>query len=101
MKVLLFLICVCTVGYTWKMIAKSDLSTVILTPGYSTSLAIFHNSYQARLLGNGTFWIWTNEGNQSPIGRTITFQTLFYVNCNGPITLNITADQSFIAYLDG
>ena len=31
----------------------------------------------------------------------IAFQTLFYLNCNGPLTLNITADQSFIAYLDG
>ena len=37
----------------------------------------------------------------TPFGRQITFQTLFYTNCNGPITLNVTADQSFIIYVDG
>jgi hypothetical protein len=83
------------------MIVKSDLSTTVLTPGYSTSLSSFHNSYQSNFLGAGTFWIWTNEGDIAPKGRTITFENLFYVNCNGPITLNITADQSFTAYLDG
>ena len=83
------------------MIASSNLETTIITPGYFTALANFHNVYQNQYLGPGTYWIWNNEGNASPIGRKIAFQTLFYLNCNGPVTLNITADQSFVAYLDG
>ena len=101
MKILLLLFCIGVALCSLKVIAKSDLSTTVLTPGYSTSLSTFHNSYQAKLLGEGTFWIWTNEGDLAPIGRSVTFQTLFYVNCNGAVTLNITADQSFTAYLDG
>lgn len=82
-------------------IATSNLQTTIITPGYFTSLANFHNIYQNQYTGSGSYWIWSNEADATPIGRTITFQSLFYLNCNGPVTLNITADSSFIAYLDG
>ncbi len=36
----------------------------------------------------------------SPQGRTLTFQTLFYLSCTTPLQLNITADDHFTAYID-
>ena len=53
------------------------------------------------MLGSGPFWIWNNEGMSSPMGRTLTFQSLFYVSCPTPVQLNITADDRFQAYIDG
>ena len=64
---------VCLVTAERAVIAKSNLETVLLTPGFSTSLSIFHNSYHPNMLGPGAFWIWNNEGYSSPRGRTLTF----------------------------
>lgn len=56
----LLLIVLARLTLSLQLIAKSDLSTTILTPGYSTSLSDFHNIYQNQYLGFGTYWIWTN-----------------------------------------
>lgn len=37
----------------------------------------------------------------SPQGRTLTFQSLFYVSCSAPVQLNVTGDDHFTAYMDG
>lgn len=39
---------------------RSNLESKIVTPGYFTSLAGFHNVYQPNMIGPGTFWIWNN-----------------------------------------
>lgn len=52
------------------------------------------------MVGPGTFWIWNNEGMLSPQHRTLTFEILLYSSCSAPAQLNITADDSFIVYLD-
>lgn len=42
------------------ILARSNLESKLVTPGYFTSLAGFHNVYQPNMIGPGTFWIWNN-----------------------------------------
>lgn len=84
-----------------NILARSNLQSVLLTSGFSTALSGFHNVYQPNMLGPGAFWIWNNEAMLSPPGRTLTFEVLLYSSCSSPAQLNITADDSFKAYLDG
>jgi hypothetical protein len=36
----------------------------------------------------------------SPVGRTLTFEILLYSSCSAPAQLNITADDTFVVYLN-
>lgn len=57
---ILLILCLQAALASVKMIANSNLETTIITPGYFTALATFHNTYQNQYLGPGTFWIWNN-----------------------------------------
>lgn len=65
--VLILLVGMAASGYV--PIAKSDLTSTVVTPGFSVSFSEFHNSYQSSYLGDKSYWIWTNEGRQSPLNR--------------------------------
>ena len=101
MKVLFFYLLVRLILTAPTVIARSNLETPLITSGLSTSLSIFHNSYHPNMVGPGAFWIWSNEGFASPLGRTLTFEVFFYADCATPIELNITADDRFKVYFDG
>lgn len=89
---LLILLLVFEMKSSVVIIAQSDTKAIITTPGYYTTFTTYHNIYQDNLIAKGVVWIWNNEGYSSPIGRNITFEKLFYANCNGYAYLNITAD---------
>lgn len=101
MCVIVLILLVEMAASAYAPIAKSDLTSSVVTAGFSISLSDFHNSYQSSYLGENSYWIWTNEGRQSPPNREVTFEKLFYSACSGPMILNITADDSFAAYFDG
>ena len=95
-----YLLALLTVSHQ-VVLARSNLQTTLVTEGYAVGLSYFHNIYHPNIVGHGAFWIWNNEGYASPLGRTLTFETLFYTDCPAPIELNITADHNFKAFLDG
>lgn len=73
MKVVFFYLLVGLAVAEFTILSRSNLDTLLVTSGFSTSLAIFHNSYHPNMVGPGAFWIWNNEGYASPPGRTLTF----------------------------
>ena len=101
MRVIIFYLLTLLAVAAPTIIATSNLRTPLVTPGYFASLSGFHNVYHTNMLGNGAFWIWNNEGLSSPLGRSLTFETLFYSECMAALELNITADHNFRAYFDG
>jgi len=66
-----------------------------------------NNVKYSTLLGTGPEWIFNSKANSTvgdewPVGYSLTFQTLFNVpHCPFQGILNITVDNSFIAYLNG
>ena len=100
-KVFIFYLLVIYSTAKVETLTRSNLNTNLITSGNSITLAGHHNVYHPNMVGPGAFWIWSSEGLHSPPGKTLSFETLFFANCGSPIELNITADNSFKAYLDG
>lgn len=46
-------------------------------------------------------WVWFNDCQTSNGPATITITQKFRLACDGPVTLYATADNTFIAYING
>ena len=95
------LLCVLTLQQT-VLVASGVTTTTIVNPlGQKIALEPYHNRVNPNHLP-GAKWVWKSGGEAWAEGDTVYFESKFYADCSsGPITLKITADNSFSATLNG
>ncbi len=77
------------------VVGSSDTSILIIGGvNYSATATSYLNTLDPILIP-GAQWIWNSEGDYSSIYTTLTFNKLFYLSCNGSLTLSIAAYGSF------
>jgi hypothetical protein len=52
-------------------------------------------------LGNEAKWIWSLSGKRFPDGYTETFESMIKTTSEGAGILQISAESSFVAYMNG
>jgi hypothetical protein len=88
--------------HTLLLLSNPSTTTLVSPAGQSIGLEPYHNLNTANKLGNGAQWVWVAGSDRWPDQYAATFQALFYVDCpevGGD--LRITADNIFVAYLNG
>jgi hypothetical protein len=98
---LVALLCVLTFQQT-VLVASGVATTTIVNPlGQKIALEPYHNRVNPKHLP-GAQWVWKSGGEAWAEGDTVYFESRFYADCSsGPVTLKITADNSFSATLNG
>lgn len=100
MNLLYLLVCLINITFlsSLPIIMQSSPSTTILFPINTTVSTRTHfNNISGSIIGPAVTWI----QNSKPTPGLTIYQTEFYVSCNGPLTLRITAASSFSASIDG
>lgn len=103
MKSIIALALICAIGLQQTVLVTSNTNNTVITSPASVSVGVdpYHSTYQPNYLGNGALWIWQSGSGSWPNLYSVHFKTEFYVNCQSPATLIITADNSFSASING
>jgi hypothetical protein len=101
LALLCIVVCLSTPGLAAaEAFVLSGSPTVISLGTYTTSG--YPYPYPNNFPVQGAKWVWNQNWNNSAVGETITFFNSFNLPCAcKTLTLYITADDSFSAYING